>query len=434
MTFRASAVFALGCALLVSLGQVPKVNAQNKAQTSKKTAFYQDQSAVVPDKGPEHGRSPSEEMQTEEGPSYEEGYYPSDWNGNGSSACGGYEDVYANCQPSHGGFMSRLFNSDSTFRQVMGRPGQIVVGADYLHVRANFSEATAYVEQNTDDISAPFDRFHQFDYNYDDSYRFFAGYRWNNCDEEIRFSFTRYTSSAGLQVEGGGSTDPQIIVREGVLPPGTTAFLTSSAEANSYDLGYSKTICLGSPIGCGDPCGCGDTCGCDRCPAWDITWYGGVRVGEVDWNSTYLVDDPNDEVGRTDRSIMNFEGIGPRVGLEGRRYMGRTGSISLFLRGDISLLVGHLDITQTRQSDLTEGQVISQLASFRNVIPVTDLEGGVSAHLTKNTTVSAGYLVSAWHDLGFREDFPYETNMGIAYDDANILAFDGLFVRLEAGF
>ena len=49
--------------------------------------------------------------------------------------------------------------------------------------------------------------------------------------------------------------------------------------------------------------------------------------------------------------------------------------------------------------------------------------------------VSAGYLFSAWHDLGFRDQFDISDAGRIEYDDtANILGFDGLFVRLEVGY
>ena len=48
---------------------------------------------------------------------------------------------------------------------------------------------------------------------------------------------------------------------------------------------------------------------------------------------------------------------------------------------------------------------------------------------------SAGYLFSAWHDLGFRDQFDLQTLVeSNTTDTANILGFDGFFVRLEVGY
>jgi hypothetical protein len=43
-------------------------------------------------------------------------------------------------------------------------------------------------------------------------------------------------------------------------------------------------------------------------------------------------------------------------------------------------------------------------------------------------------LFSAWHDLGFRDEFNFPTLMETRYDDGNILGFDGFFARLEVAF
>ena len=44
-------------------------------------------------------------------------------------------------------------------------------------------------------------------------------------------------------------------------------------------------------------------------------------------------------------------------------------------------------------------------------------------------------MLSAWHDLGFRDE-PVRANVQDinSYDDANILGFDGYYVRCEWAF
>jgi hypothetical protein len=83
--------------------------------------------------------------------------------------------------------------------------------------------------------------------------------------------------------------------------------------------------------------------------------------------------------------------------------------------------------------------VVSQEYSNRQIIPVTELEAGVTAQVTCHTAISAGYLMTAWHDLGFRNAFDVcdcgdaqvPPLLATSHDDANILGFDGFFARLE---
>src|SRR5690606_7991988 len=62
------------------------------------------------------------------------------------------------------------------------------VGGEYLHVRATPSEAISYLER---DAANFVDTFHQFDFDYEGSFRFYGGAR-NCCGEEVRFTWTRF--------------------------------------------------------------------------------------------------------------------------------------------------------------------------------------------------------------------------------------------------
>jgi hypothetical protein len=81
----------------------------------------------------------------------------------------------------------------------------------------------------------------------------------------------------------------------------------------------------------------------------------------------------------------------------------------------------------------TPGVTPTQRASFTRLIPVTEIELGASVHLSDRFTVSGGYLVSAWHDLGFGDQY-FAVLTPVFYDDANILGFDGFFVRAEVTY
>jgi hypothetical protein len=159
-----------------------------------------------------------------------------------------------------------------------------------------------------------------------------------------------------------------------------------------------------------------------------------VRFADVNWYRNYNGLDEDLETARNATSTLNFAGGGPRVGLEGRRYFGKKRFCSAYLKGDISVLLGQMNqqIQRIDQNDI----VTTQTAQGRRIIPVTEIEAGMSAYLTSSSFVSAGYLFSAWHDLGFRDQFDFSsvTLLEDQYDDANILGFDGLFVRLEVGY
>jgi hypothetical protein len=71
----------------------------------------------------------------------------------------------------------------------------------------------------------------------------------------------------------------------------------------------------------------------------------------------------------------------------------------------------------------------------QQIIPVTELEAGITASVTCHSTFSAGYMLTAWHDLGFRDEGIRANIQDVnSYDDANIMSFDGCYVRYEFAF
>ncbi len=216
------------------------------------------------------------------------------------------------------------------------------------------------------------------------------------------------TSSASATAVNG-----DIVPIEASPPPGGTTFINAGVDAKSYDLEWAKTIPLG---GCCDSSCCGETCqtgcsGCCRpcCPAWDITWSGGFRWGDVTWDRNFNAEDANAFTVTDGRADMSFRGGGLRTGLEGRRYFGKNGWFSLYGKGNISLLLGDVDLTVrriTNDPSVQNNPVTDATQTFttRQIIPVTELEAGVTGQVTCHTSITAGYLYAAWHDLGFRDE------------------------------
>ena len=317
------------------------------------------------------------------------------------------------------------------------------VGGELLYVRANPSEAVTFLHRDTDDF---FDVFNQFNFDYESSFRFYGGCR-NCCGEEVRFTWTRFdngSSFASPTVPDATGTTQFIAPLEVVATiNGSRVEGSADVELDSFDLGWSKTIPLGSPLGCCDS-GCGDCCDpcgdgcCDPCgswcPAWDITFTGAVRGVDMSGNRNYRAVDASENVLTVGSSDFDFEGMGGRVGLMGRRYFGRQGVCSVYLKGDISVLAGEYSTLQQRQdlSGSVPGPVIEQSIACRHIIPVTEIEAGGTVFVTCNTSITGGYFLSAWHDLGFRDEYDY--GLQTSYDDANIMGFDGFFLRMETAF
>lgn len=342
----------------------------------------------------------------------------------------------------------------------LNRPGQFFAGAEYIYARASFSEALAYVINDANNPQGGAE-FVEYDFDYDSSYRFYGGFQFCDCCAAITFDYARYRSSADFSVtEEAGQ---EIFAPYEVENPGANnGILDGSAdvEIDSYDIGISKTIPLGGPL-CGGGCDCGDTCcddccgdGCDCgvgcgcwCPAWDITWSAGVRFADVGWRRDQVGSFRNGDLDNASYTRLSFEGAGPRVGLLGRRYIGRRGFASIYAKGDLSLLVGNMAIrTDTQNLDEfgvgNPGPIIrTHSNSARRVIPVTEIEAGVSAHVGNHVTLSSGYFIAAWHDLGMRDEYEFDNPVAGGsrfqlghYDDANILAFDGFFARAEVAY
>ncbi len=319
---------------------------------------------------------------------------------------------------------------------LLSRPGQFFFGATYIYARADFSEALAYVEQ---DAVAGGDTFHMYDFDYNSSYSFDGGYRLCDCGGEIRFNFTRLRSEADFTAINSNGSNIGLFSPYEIDAPGTGQQIQGDVDVDlrSYDLGFAKTIPLGSPLGscdCGDTCGadCGSGCGSGWCPAWDIKWSAGLRFAEVEWARGTVAFDTGGQFIDTTVTRMDFEGTGARVGLEGRRYIGRRGRFSVYAKGDISLLVGRVNIETLTTG--TAGPAGFTRASFKNIIPVTEIEVGGSVHIRDHITLTAGYFLSAWHDLGMRDEYDFSQFQLGHYDDANILGFDGYFTRAEIAF
>lgn len=327
------------------------------------------------------------------------------------------------CESGRGGLIGQMAG---------GRNVQLIAGAEYIYAQATFSEALAFVSQDT--INAV-DTFNQIDFDYESSYSFYGGVYLSDCGGAVIFDYTRLTSSGDY-----AAAESQFVDIFGPFEIDGMIEGSADVELNSYDLSFSKTIPLGCLLSgkecgdcCDDPC-CGGGCGGGWCPAWDITWSGGVRYADVAWGNTVTAFDPNitgNPQIDSATTTLDFDGFGGRVGFMGRRYLGKRGLLSVYGKGDFSVLFGDVDL-QTAITNVAGTAFIR--TSNEITVPVTEIELGASAHLGQHATLSAGYFWSAWHDLGMSPTYTFDQFQVSHFDDANILGWNGFFARAEIAF
>ena len=114
----------------------------------------------------------------------------------------------------------------------------------------------------------------------------------------------------------------------------------------------------------------------------------------------------------------------------------RRGLMSVYAKANMALLIG--DYTMNRLRTLPGNaqaptEIDTQNDTFARIIPVADIEVGGSWQVAPYTFISAGWFFQAWWDLGQAETVN-NTPTFDALDSANILGFDGLFVRGEILF
>ncbi|MFV2070589.1 MAG: Lpg1974 family pore-forming outer membrane protein [Pirellulales bacterium] len=296
-----------------------------------------------------------------------------------------------------------------------GRPGAWVGGAEYLYVRPTFSEAIGYVQStfNGNDLSQTRQ---PYDFGYGSSVRAFVGYRLTDSGGEILFTYTNLGGDATARSPTATGSTIYTGQLEINTDQGESLVSTANVDLNTYDLDFSKSIRLGD---WGDGCAVG--------PRWDVKWSAGVRIADVDTDYGTLITN-GDSVTSSGRTNISLTGAGPRLGLLGKRTLGQRGWLSVFARGNISLLLSNYEVDSRRITTGTSGSIQTETASLTRIIPVTEIEVGTTVRLAPRTTLVAGYLFQAWNDMGITQGIGGNLP---SYDTANILSFDGLFLRGE---
>ncbi len=167
-----------------------------------------------------------------------------------------------------------------------------------------------------------------------------------------------------------------------------------------------------------------------RAPCWALDALWGVRYGQLDQTfSSTLQFNGNTNVS----TAINFNGVGPRVGLLGQRTIGRRG-MYLLGRGEASFLVGTFDAAYQQRSDFA-GVLVDTSWEAGRIMPQLEMELGFGfGSRTGRFQLRAGYLVSAWYNAVTTDEYIHSVQINDPRDLGNGLTFDGLVVRSELRF
>ncbi len=299
-------------------------------------------------------------------------------------------------------------------------------GAEYLLMRPHFSEAIAFA-QGTQTLPTAFEvEGRELQFDYDNSFRVFAGYRTPSGGE---FRFTYWYLFGDISVEGTATGTEFIVDPFGnvvgalrvmdlgdvrgfgtLLTAGDHIATRATVRTNVYDFDFIKPLALSSR-------------------SWAFSCSAGARIADIDQYYESLVTLAGAPLASGDFSSA-FIGAGPRLGAEARRYFGETGRLSLFVNGHAALLLGENEIRSSTAPN-TAFQ-LAQSESLTRTIPVLEAELGLAWQVRESLSLSAGWVFQAWFDLGVSGG--QFGGFFAGADDANIMSFDGLSARAEWTF
>lgn len=161
-----------------------------------------------------------------------------------------------------------------------------------------------------------------------------------------------------------------------------------------------------------------------------LSWLMGVRAvtHEAQFNASYF-----GQVSRTVDTDIDFNGVGPRFGLDAEYAL----SCQWLTYGSMfgSIIPGTFATTYTQVETPGPATTVNTAWKAGRVITMWDLELGVArVSRCKNYRVNVGYTLSAWTNMVQTDEWiqGVQTNNFIGMDSTSTL--DGLVVRAEARF
>lgn len=308
------------------------------------------------------------------------------------------------------------------------RPSRFLAGADYLLIRPSFSNATAMYQATKTGGTALALTPVNYNFGYTGGLRGFLGYRLSD-DTIARFGYMAIdasTTTSGVATGNFTGNDGTAFVGPfytQAIPATSSIRSTIKTSLDVYDMELVRRFEIDRET--------------DGAPRWDTAGSAGIRFADTSVSSVidnYCPLCPN-YVATTDRT---FGGVGPRIAVQGRRYLGIDRRWSAFATGGAALLVGTYRNVDGRLTLPINGQTQvyeSQEVGGTIVVPNFDLSLGGTWQWGQRTTLSAGWMLMFWGNLGYSETIPTTAipagSLATSVPLTNSsLTYDGFFFRL----
>ena len=307
-------------------------------------------------------------------------------------------------------------------------PPRFVFGADYLLLRPSFSNSTAMYQATAVGGQSIALTPLNYDFGYASGVRGFIGYNFSD-DTLGRFSYLGIdaaTSVAGTAtgnyVGGNGTAYVGPFYTE-AIPATASITSTSNVSLDLYDLELARRFEIDAET--------------DGAARWDTAGSAGIRFMDSSVSTTvdnYCPLCPNYLV--TTNRI--FQGVGPRIAIQGRRYLGPARRWSAFATGGAALLVGSFSNDATRFTKVVN-LLETQSVGGTLVVPNFDIALGTSWQWGPRTSISAGWMLMFFGNLGYSETIDTNgINQGAVATSVPLtnssLTYDGAFFRLTHMF
>jgi hypothetical protein len=252
------------------------------------------------------------------------------------------------------------------------------------------------------------------------AFRVGGGYALNDCSS-ISVGYMQFFSNVS-QTLGLPSGAPLGSVVSSILDPGTvnsgTTFslvnATSAVNFRMADISYNALI-FGTPNSY-------------------LNWSAGARYGHLRQNFQQDAEfaQPNNPQFTT--SSINFDGVGPRAGLDGRRRIGAT-NFSAYGQTSISALFGEFTAGYTQTDTLTTATLASSNWQSARVVPVLDWELGLSwTSCSGCWRIGGGYYTAFWFNTITTPQYISAVQANNFVQLGDTITFTGAVVHAEARF
>lgn len=284
------------------------------------------------------------------------------------------------------------------------------ISADFLYLQTKGADI-GYGVPSDDCFGVPLGPTEQLNFDFQAGVRYGIWRSWSPGMSWIGLTGAHFNADSSEQGIPSAQQifQPILLVSPNPLscPAGSATFAIGQGEVefNTYDLDY-KQLLFGTD-------------------SLDITGIVGLRIADMDQSIRVTYDED------TVRSAADIRGAGLRFGVAAERHVNNW---HFFGSSNLSILNVDMDELYT-QTSVTDGVVVDFEQDIDRLIPIMDLQVGVSYDVCRNISMALGYQYSVWWNVVTVPSLINSLQAGdFSGETEEDITFDGFFARVEVRF